>query len=85
MEKKTMKERLYEIVSVPKKGDYFSIVYDVFFILVILVSLIPLCFREQTKTLILIDQICAGMFIMDYLLRWMTADYTNKKWGKKPL
>jgi len=82
---KTMKQRLYEIVSVPNKKDYFSIAYDGFLILIIIISLIPLCYKEQTELLMIIDRAAAGIFILDYILRWLTADYANKKLGKKAL
>jgi voltage-gated potassium channel len=82
MREKTWKERLYEIVSFPAKNDYFSILYDAFFIITIIFSLIPLCYKELTETLILIDRVCAGVFIVDYILRWITANDSHEKWGK---
>ena len=39
------------------------------------ISLIPLAFREQTASLIWLDRISVSIFIIDYLLRWITADY----------
>lgn len=82
MRDKSWKERLYEIVDYPEKGDYFSIMYDVFFIITIIISLIPLCYKELSDTLILIDRLCAGVFIVDYILRWVTANDSHKQWGK---
>lgn len=78
-----MRERVYEIIAVPEKKDRFSIAYDAFMILIIVLSLIPLCFKEQNEIFILIDRVAAGIFVIDYLLRWITADYANKKIGKK--
>lgn len=80
-----MRERVYEIIAVPKKKDTFSIAYDAFMILIIIVSLIPLCFKEQSEFLTVIDRATAGIFIIDYLLRWMTADFANKERKKKSL
>jgi voltage-gated potassium channel len=80
-----MRERVYEIIAVPKKKDTFSIAYDAFMIFVIIVSLIPLCFKEQNEFFIVIDRAAAGIFILDYILRWITADFGNKKLGKKAL
>ncbi len=85
MDRKAMKHRLYEIVSVPKKKDYFSIAYDGFLIMIILISLIPLCFKEQNELLLIIDRTAAGIFIIDYILRWLTADYKNREFNKKVL
>ena len=49
----------------------------------IVISLVPLAFREQTTTLLWLDWISVSVFIVDYLPRWLTADYKltkTKKW-----
>ena len=42
---------------------------------VITISLIPLVFKETNAAFESIDKICAAVFILDYILRWATADY----------
>ena len=58
-------------------------VYDGAMLLFIIMSIIPLAFREQYSWLEWFDKISVTVFIGDYLLRWMTADYKmpeRKKW-----
>lgn len=42
---------------------------------IIVISLVPLAFRENTPVLDFIETACVSIFIVDYLLRWATADY----------
>ena len=72
-----MRQRLYEIIekSKDKDGDRLSHFYDLFMIVVIVVSLIPLAFKEDNKVLYCIDKAAMVIFIIDYILRWSTADY----------
>lgn len=52
-----------------------SMLYDRFMIGCILLSLLPLCFREETKLLFWLDKATLLIFIADYGLRWATADF----------
>ena len=70
-----MRKRIFDIIEVSRDGDRVSAVYDFFMIFVIVVSLVPLAFKEETTAFIVIDKICVVIFITDYLLRWITADY----------
>ena len=74
-----MRRQIWETVSAPDRSTEWSTRYDCFMILVIILSLIPLNFKEETLAFELLDKICAGIFIVDYLLRWMTADYGSRK------
>lgn len=74
-----MRKRIFEIIEVSRDGDRVSTFYDFFMIFVIVVSLVPLAFKEETTAFIVIDKICVVIFIIDYLLRWLTADYKFKK------
>ena len=74
-----MRKRIFEIIEVSKDGDRVSAIYDFFMIFVIVVSLVPLAFKEETTAFIVIDKICVIIFIIDYLLRWLTADYKFNK------
>ena len=44
-------------------------------IVVIILSLAPLAFKEDTQPLIIIDIVTVTIFVIDYILRWGTADY----------
>lgn len=58
-----------------KAKDY----YNYFMVGIILVSLVPLVFKEKTVYLELIDKITVGVFILDYFLRWMLAILKQKR------
>lgn len=75
-----MRKRIYEIIEVAKDNDKISHIYDMFMIVVILLSLTPLVFKVEPIILFWIDKITVCIFIVDYILRWITADY---KYGKK--
>ena len=75
-----MRKRIFEIIEISRDGDRLSAVYDSFMILVIALSLLPLLFKESTPFLSGLDKVCVAVFLLDYLLRWATADY---KFGKR--
>lgn len=56
-----------------------SSVYDYAMMATIVVSLVPLAFKETTAFFALIDKITVAMFILDYMLRAATADLKLKK------
>ena len=45
----------------------------------IISSIIPLCFTDQNSILIIIDKITVFIFILDYISRFATADYSSDK------
>ena len=49
---------------------------------VILISLIPLAFKADVAEFHMIDQVTVAVFIIDYVLRFFTADY---KFGKRSI
>ena len=76
-----VRKRIYEIIEQGRNGDRISVAYDVLMLIAIAASIIPLMFVEDTMTFRLIEQITVSFFILDYLLRWITADYRLKKGG----
>lgn len=74
-----MRKRIFEIIEVAKENDKISHIYDISMIIVIAFSLVPILFKERTLPLIVIDQVTVSIFIIDYILRWITADYKYKK------
>ena len=70
-----MRARIFEIIEKSKDGDQISAYYDFFMLFIIIASLVPLAFKEETTAFIVIDKICVCIFVVDYILRWMTADY----------
>ena len=75
-----MRKRIFDIIEQSKDGDKASAAYDIFMMVLIVVSMIPLAFKTETLPLMIIDKACAVIFLIDYLLRFATADY---KFGNK--
>ena len=78
----TFRERLYHLIyftDTSGDGERNADVYDIFMIFVILLSFIPLMFKEETPLLIAIEVATVIVFIFDYILRWITADYKLNK------
>lgn len=77
------RQRIYEIVNPSEKHDLASRIYDIFIILVVLVSLSSLAFiNDKQPWLYTLDFCAAIVFIIDYVLRWITADLKLKKGWK---
>lgn len=78
-----MRKKLYEIISASSGNDKLSSIYDIFMIAIIIVSLLPLVFKQSFTIFEITDKICVGIFIIDYLLRWITADYKYTEFKAK--
>ena len=76
-----MRKRVYEIIEQGHNEDAVSIVYDIFMLITITASIIPLMFVEETIAFRVIEIITVSFFILDYALRWITADFKLNKGG----
>ncbi len=74
-----MRKRIYDIIEQGRRGDKVSITYDILMLIAITASIIPLMFVEETSVFRIIEQVTVAFFILDYILRWLTADYRMKK------
>ena len=74
-----MRKRLFEIIEASQGSDILSSIYDYFMIAVIFLSLIPLAFKETVPFFMVIERVTVIIFIVDYLLRLITADYKLEK------
>lgn len=74
-----MRKRIYEIIEKSEDNDRLSHIYDVFMIAIIVFSLIPLALKQESRIFEIIDKVALVVFIIDYLLRWITADYKFEK------
>ena len=78
-----MRKRLYEIIEAddPADGiDLPSTIYDIFMLVTITISILPLAFKDHRPIFDTFEKIAFVVFLLDYLLRWATADY---KYGKR--
>lgn len=78
-ERMNIRKRLFEIIEIAKENDHASTVYDLSMMAVILVSLVPLAFKETTPCFEVIDKVAGCVFIVDYVLRLATADMKLKR------
>ncbi|MCM1508771.1 MAG: ion transporter [Ruminococcus flavefaciens] len=74
-----MRKKLYNIISSSDGSGKLSSIYDIFMIIVIIISIVPIAFKEAPSAFNVLDKICVAIFIIDYLLRWVTADYNSDK------
>lgn len=70
-----MRKKLFDIIETAQDDNVASKVYDFFMMIVILISLVPLAFKGEYFAFVVIDRIAVSVFIIDYLLRLITADY----------
>ena len=70
-----MRRHIYQIIEKADINNKFSVLYDRFMIGCILLSILPLCFKEETEVLFWLDKVTVVIFIVDYILRWITADF----------
>ena len=73
-----MRKRIFEIIEASDGQDIWSGIYDAFMMVVIVVSLLPLNFKEETEFFYISDKVTTAIFIVDYILRWTTADLGSK-------
>lgn len=79
LKKKRFRKRLFEIIEIAEYGDTLSAIYDIFMVIVIIVSLVPLTIKEDYDAFFYLDIVVVCIFITDYLLRLITADYKFHK------
>ena len=77
-----MRKRLFEIIEAGTDDDKLCCAYDIFMIIVIAISIIPLWFHEENTAFVIIDKVTVAIFIIDYLFRLITADYKLKRGAK---
>lgn len=78
-----MRKKIYYIIEKAEDNNPFSRVYDCSMLIVIFISLIPLFFKNDNIAFVIIDKVTVSIFIIDYLFRWITADYKMEKKGVK--
>lgn len=78
-----MRRRIFEMIEKGEQEDRLSLYYDWFMIFCINASVMPLCVKQSTNPIFFwIDRVTVFIFIIDYILRWATADFKLK--GRQP-
>lgn len=70
---------LFQIIEPHQKENAIEKAYDVFMFLTIIVSLISLTTKSHTGIFMWLDFVSTIIFIVDYVLRLVTADYKLEK------
>lgn len=73
-----IRKRIFEIIEVAPEDDLISKIYDFFMMSVIIISIIPLT-TKNTSSFVYLDIITVSIFIIDYFLRLITADFKLNK------
>jgi voltage-gated potassium channel len=68
-----MRNKIYQIIE-PAVDNLLSKIYDLLIMVVIIISVIPLAFKETNRLFDIIECVTVIIFIIDYLLRLFTAD-----------
>lgn len=76
-----MRSQIFDIIERDCHGSIASKMYDVFMLIVIVLSVIPLMFTVELPWFKLVEQVTTAIFIIDYILRWITADLKLNKRG----
>ena len=69
---------IYKVIE-PTEKSKISSAYNIIMMITIIVSLVPLLFKESNFAFQIIDKVTVSIFIVDYFLRLVTAE---KKLGK---
>lgn len=73
------REKIYEVIELGGEDGKSGTIYDSIMFLAILASIFPLMFVNVYPIFQYIEWVTCGLFIVDYLLRWATADFRLKK------
>lgn len=78
-----MRKKLYSVIE-PLQDNTSKVgtAYDILMMICIIASMIPLAVKSDNIVYIIIDRITVSVFMIDYILRLITADLKLKK-GKK--
>ncbi len=74
-----MRKKLFSVIEPVDNGSKLSNIYDFIMMATIVISVVPLAFKETNTVFRWIDYITVSIFILDYFLRLITADYKLKK------
>lgn len=74
-----MRKFIFKIIEPSDGGNKLSRIYDFIMMGTIIVSIVPLAFKTSHALFVWIDNISVSIFIIDYILRFITADLKLKK------
>ena len=69
-----IRQRIYDIVELKEVNSLASRLYNQFMLILVVISMLPLAFKEDYAIFAITDIVVVSVFIVDYLLNWLTAD-----------
>lgn len=69
------RKQIYEVIEIDEGTNVWSHLYDVCMFIIIILSVVPLMFWEHHRYFFYIEVFTTTVFIIDYILRWITADF----------
>lgn len=79
MENKSFLSRLYSSFFDDNNDTKIGNVYNWAMMIVIIISIVPLAFKRTSLVFNWIDKVTVVIFIVDYALRWLTANEKYKQ------
>ena len=74
-----LQQRIYDLINRDRKGMWASRLYDWYMLIMIIASITPLMLIDDYPIFKVIEIVTVIAFIIDYLLRWSTANLQLKK------
>lgn len=74
-----MREDIYHLIRKANKHEKWSKLYNFFICGVAILSIVPLMFKKSNAILDMLDLVTVYLLFMDYIFRWIVADYMMKK------
>ena len=68
------RQKIYDIVELKEVNSLASRLYNQVMLILVIISMLPLAFKEDSAIFAITDVVVVSVFIVDYLLNWMTAD-----------
>lgn len=81
-QKSNWRETLHRIINKSEQPHILKKPYNILLFVIIIVSVIPIFYKDKFGVLSFLEYISAYFFLLDYILRFITADYSIGK-GKK--
>ena len=69
-----IRQKIYDIVELKEVNSLASRLYNQFMLILVVISMLPLAFKADYAIFAITDVVVVSVFIVDYLLNWLTAD-----------
>lgn len=76
-----MRDKIYRLVE-PADEKGLAKLYDIVMLIAIVISIIPLAMKDSYAAFAHTERLTIALFLLDYVLRWLTADLKLQKGAK---